>query len=59
MFNLRDFVMSTLDMMRQFYPAFQVQQYALSYFAKGWIGEADLETVQGWFEPGAAGEEEE
>lgn len=58
MFILHDFVMQTLDMMRAFYPPAQVQEYALAYFAKGWIREADLAEVQNWFNgSGSAGEE--
>lgn len=51
MFSIKDFVMQTLEMMRNAYPQFQVMQYALSYYAKGWIGDAELMIVQSWYMP--------
>lgn len=49
MFNIKDFVMETLQKMFYALPQFQVMQYALSYYAKGWIGDEELATVQSWY----------
>ena len=49
MFNLHDFVMNTLSGMKNVYPQWQVQQIALGYYAKGWIGDADLAEIASWY----------
>ncbi len=49
MFNLHDFVMSTLRGMHSVYPQWQVQQIALGYYARGWIADADLAELSGWY----------
>ena len=55
MFNLHNFVMSTLRGMSRIYPQWQVQQIALGYYSKGWISENDLAEIESWYaEPDTA-----
>lgn len=55
MFNLHNFVMSTLRGMARIYPQWQVQQIALGYYAKGWIADGDLAEIESWYaEPDTA-----
>lgn len=49
MFSLHDFVMNTLKGMVGNYPQFQVQEFALNWYAKGKLTEDDLATVESWF----------
>ena len=49
MFNLHDFVMSTLHGMSKVYPQWQVQQIALGYYSKGWIADTDLAEIASWY----------
>jgi hypothetical protein len=49
MFSLHDFVMNTLQGMVGNYPQFQVQEFALNWYAKGKLTEDDLATVESWF----------
>ena len=48
MFNINGFIMKTLAGMVGHYPDFQVQEYALNWYAKGKLTEEDLATVEGW-----------
>lgn len=49
MFSLHDFIMNTLKGMVGNYPQFQVQEFALNWYANGKLNEEDLETVESWF----------
>lgn len=50
-FNLHDFVMKTLTKMKEGgEDEYKVMQYALKYYEKGVLEDADLEEVQKWFE---------
>lgn len=45
MFDLNDFIMRTLKGMIGNYPDFQVQEYALNWYAKGKLTEDDLAEI--------------
>lgn len=51
MFDLKAFVMQILSGMKDVYPEWQVMQFALSYYGRGWIGDEELAEVQGWYMP--------
>ena len=61
MFNLHDFVLSTLQGMSTVYPQWQVKQIALGYYSKGWILDEDLAEIESWyvFTDNTVSEEEE
>ena len=59
MFVLHDFVMSTLRGMKDVYPQWQVQQFALGYYAKGWINDDDLAEIASWYAVSDETEEED
>lgn len=46
MFNITDFIMSTLKGMLGHYPDFQIREYALNWYAKGKLTEEDLMKVE-------------
>lgn len=48
MFSITDFIMQTLHGMAGHYPDFQVQEYALNWYAKGKLTEEHLAAVAGW-----------
>ena len=54
MFSIRDFIMNTIHGMVGRYPDFQVREYALNWYAKGKLTEADLATVEEWLTPAPA-----
>lgn len=49
MFSIRNFIMNTLEGMVGSYPDFQVREYALNWYGRGKLTEADLEAVEAWF----------
>lgn len=49
-FSLHDFIMKTLQGMATKYEYWQVMQYALNWYEKGVLVDADLEKIQSWFE---------
>ena len=51
MFNIHDYIMKTLRGMVGHYPDFQIMEYALNWYEKGKLTEADLAEVESWFEP--------
>ena len=51
MFSVHDFIMTTLHGMVGKYPDFQVREYALNWYGKGKLNEADLATVEEWLTP--------
>lgn len=59
MFNLHDYVMKTLKGMVGNYPEFQVREYALNWYSKGVLTEADLAEVESWYAPEPEPEEVE
>lgn len=56
MFSIRDFIMKALEGMVGNYPDFQVREYALNWYERGKLTEADLAAVEEWFS--VAAEEE-
>lgn len=46
MFSIHDFVLKTVTGMIGKYPDFQVQEYALNWYSKGILTEADLATIE-------------
>lgn len=48
-FSVHDFIMDTLKRMSEHYEQFQVQEFALDWYAKGKLTEDDLATVESWF----------
>lgn len=58
MFSIHDFIMQTLHGMVGHYPDFQVREYALNWYGKGKIAEADLATVEEWLMPPVEAEAE-
>ena len=58
MFNIHDYIMKTLRGMVGNYPDFQIMEYALNWYEKGKLTEADLAEVESWFEPVTEPEEE-
>lgn len=59
MFNLHDFILNTLKGMVGNYPQWQVQEYALNWYSKGKLTEADLATVESWYSAEGATDEAE
>lgn len=57
MFNIHDYIMKTLRGMVGNYPDFQIMEYALNWYEKGKLTEADLAEVESWFEPEESVEE--
>lgn len=51
MFDLKAFVMHILNGMKDVYPEWQVMQFALSYYGRGWIGDEELMQIQEWYTP--------
>lgn len=49
MFNLHNFVMKTLMGMNGSYPEFQVREYALNWYSKSVLTDADLEEIDRWY----------
>lgn len=58
MFSVHDFIMKAIHGMVGHYPDFQVMEYALNWYGKGKLNEADLETVQEWLTPVVESEDE-
>ena len=58
MFSVHDFIMTTLRGMVGRYPDFQVREYALNWYAKGKLDEADLAQIEDWLTPAAAEHDE-
>lgn len=50
MFDVNGFIMKTLKGMVGHYPDFQAREYALNWYEKGKITEADLATVEALIE---------
>lgn len=48
-FKLHDFVMKTLNGMRNIYSEFQVREYALNWYAKGVLKDEDLMEIEEWY----------
>lgn len=46
MFNIKNFIMSTLKEMNGHYPDFQIKEYALNWYAKGKLNEDDLAEIE-------------
>lgn len=59
MFSIHDFIMQTIHGMVGRYPDFQVREYALNWYAKSKLTEADLATVEEWLTPAPEEPEEE
>lgn len=59
MFSVHNFIMTTLRGMVGRYPDFQVREYALNWYGKGKLTEADISTVEEWLNPPAAPVEDE
>ena len=51
MFSIHDFIMTTIRGMVGRYPDFQVREYALNWYGKGKLAEADLAEVEAWLTP--------
>lgn len=51
MFNIKDFIMSTLKGMYGNYPDFQIREYALNWYAKGKLAEEDLAEIEMMLNP--------
>lgn len=49
MFNLRNFVMRTLETMKNKLDEYQVRSYALSWYSKGVLTDEDMTTIDGWY----------
>lgn len=50
MFNLRNFVMRTLETMKNKLDEYQVRSYALSWYSKSVLTDEDMATIDGWYE---------
>ncbi|MDY4813074.1 MAG: hypothetical protein SO152_04400 [Ruminococcus sp.] len=48
-FNLRNFVMRTLETMKNKLDEYQVRSYALSWYSKGVLTDEDMTTIDGWY----------
>lgn len=51
MFSIHDFIMKTIHGMVGNYPDFQVMEYALNWYGKGKLTEADLAQIEEWLYP--------
>lgn len=51
MFNIKDFIMSTLKGMYGNYPDFQIREYALNWYEKGKLAEEDLAEIEMMLNP--------
>ena len=49
-FNLRNFVMKTLEKMRESEDEYQVRVYALKWYTKGVLTDEDMATIEAWYE---------
>lgn len=49
MFNLRNFVMRTLETMKNKLDEYQVRSYALSWYSKSVLTDEDMATIDGWY----------
>lgn len=49
-FNLRNFVMKTLEKMRESEDEYQVRVYALKWYTKGILTDEDMAAIEGWYE---------
>lgn len=56
MFSLHDFIMTTIHGMVGRYPDFQVREYALNWYGRGKLTEADLAAIESWLLPAPAEE---
>lgn len=48
-FSLHDFVMRTLKGMAEQYGEFQVREFALNWYQRGVLTDADLQEIEGWY----------
>lgn len=48
-FSLHDFVMHTLKGMAEQYSEFQVREFALNWYQRGVLTDADLQEIEGWY----------
>lgn len=48
-FSLHDFVMRTLKGMAEQYGEFQVREFALNWYQRGVLTDADLAEIEGWY----------
>ncbi len=51
MFSIHDFILKTIHGMVGRYPDFQVREYALNWYGKGKLDEADLALIEEWLAP--------
>lgn len=51
MFSIKNFVMKTLQGMKERYPEFQVREFALGWYSKGVLTDDDLATIEDWYAP--------
>lgn len=49
-FNLRNFVMKTLEKMRESEDEYQVRVYALKWYTKGVLTDEDMAEIEEWYE---------
>ena len=49
-FNLRNFVMKTLEKMRESEDEYQVRVYALKWYTKGVLTDEGMATIEAWYE---------
>ena len=59
MFDLHNFVFRTLDKMHLTEDEYRVRRYALGWYEKEVLTDADMETIDGWYEEAAEEAEEE
>ena len=49
MFNLKNFVMRTLETMKNKLDEYQVRSYALSWYGKGVLTDEDMIIIDSWY----------
>lgn len=49
-FNLRNFVMKTLEKMRESEDEYQIRVYALKWYTKGVLTDENMATIEDWYE---------
>lgn len=49
MFNLKKFVLKTLETMKNKLDEYQVRSYALSWYSKGVLTDEDMTTIESWY----------
>jgi hypothetical protein len=57
MFNIANFIMTTLFDMKGNYPDFQIREYALNWYAKGKLTENHLAELEAFLNPPIVEEE--